>query len=155
MLALFKEDEILYDTSLLGKCNSILKKIASTNKQYSFESIRLYINRSIVANAACYGEGTVMINLGLFLWIDNEDELALVLGHELAHQLLEHSNSQMEKSITMLTSDDFKSELKDIKKSHYGKYDRFRKLMKGLYVESGKHSTYKESEADSLGLIFI
>lgn len=155
LLASFKEDEILYDTSLLAKCNSILKKIAASNKQYNFESIRLYINRSMVANAACYGEGTVMVNLGLFLWIDNEDELALVLGHELAHQLLNHSDGKMEKSIAMLTSDDFKSELKDIKKADYGKYDRFRKLMKGLYVEAGKHSTYKESEADSLGFIFI
>ena len=53
----------------------------------------------------------------------------------------------------MLTSDEFKEELKKIKKADYGKFDRFRKLMKGLNIESGKHSTYKESEADSLGLI--
>lgn len=155
LLSAFKDDEVLHDSTLLSKCNSIIKKIAASNKQYNFDSIRLYIDRSVIANAACYGEGTIMVNLGLFLWVDNDDELALVLGHELAHQFLKHSDSKMDKSIQMLTSDDFKSELKDIKKSDYGKYDRFRKLMKDIYVESGKHSTYKESEADSLGLIFI
>lgn len=131
------------------------QKDCSANKNYQFDSIKLYINRSIVANAACYGEGTILINLGLFLWVNNDDELALVIAHEIAHQLLKHSDSKIEKSITMFTSDEFKEELKNIKKADYGKFDRFRKLMKGLTIESGKHSTYKESEADSLGVVLI
>jgi predicted SprT family Zn-dependent metalloprotease len=155
LLASFKDDKLIDDSLLLNKCNSIFKKIASANKNYPFDSIKLYINRSIVANAACYGEGTIMINLGLFLWTDNDDELALVIAHEIAHQLLKHSDSRIEKSITMFTSDEFKEELKNIKKADYGKFDRFRKLMKGLNIESGKHSTYKESEADSLGVVLI
>jgi hypothetical protein len=154
LLTMFKDNDIVYDTLLLNKCNSILKRIAAANSRYNFDSIKLYINRSVIANAACWGEGTIMVNLGLFLWIDNDNELALVLGHEIAHQLLNHAKSKMEKSIAMLTSDDFKDELKKIKKADYGKYDRFRNLMKGLQVESGKHSRYKESEADSIGALF-
>ena len=150
----FRHNDIIYDSILLDKCNSILKRIALANPTYRFDTIKLYINRSLSANAACYGEGTVFINLGLFLWIDNDDELALVLGHEFAHQLLNHSESAMKKSIATLTSDAFKKELKDIKKADYGKYEKFKNLMKGIKVESGKHSRYKESEADSLGLIF-
>jgi predicted SprT family Zn-dependent metalloprotease len=155
LLYLFKEDGLVYDTLLLSKCNSIFNKIAAANKSFKFDTIRLYINRSMVANAACFGEGTIMVNLGLFLWVDNDDELALVIAHEIAHQLLNHFESKVEKSIAMLTSDEFKQELKDIKKADYGKYERFRKLMKGLTVESGRHSTYKESEADSLGVVLI
>ena len=155
LLYSFKEDNVLYDTLLLNKCNSILNRIIAANKNFKFDTIKLYINRSVVANAACYGEGTIMINLGLFLWLDNDDELALVLAHEIAHQLLDHSTSKLNKSIAMLTSDEFKEELKKIKKADYGKFDRFRKLMKGLNIESGKHSTYKESEADSLGVILV
>ena len=155
LLNAFKDDDLIYDTLLLNKCNSILNRITAANKNYNFDTVKLYINRSVVANAACYGEGTVMVNLGLFLWVDTDDELALVIAHELAHQLLNHSESKIEKSIAMLTSDDFKEELKSIKKADYGKFDRFRKLMKGLSIESGKHSRYKESEADSLGLVLI
>lgn len=155
LLNAFKKNEVLYDTLLLNKCSSILSRIAKANKEYNFDSIKIYINRSMVANAACYGEGTIMVNLGLFLWIDNDDELALVLAHEFAHQLLNHSNGKIEKSIAMLTSEEFKEELKDIKKANNGKFSRFRNLMKGLHIESGKHSTYKESEADSLGIVLI
>jgi Zn-dependent protease with chaperone function len=153
LLDAFKNNKILYDSVLLGKCNTILKRISFANTNFKFDTIKLYINRSIVANAACYGEGTIMINLGLFLWVDNDDELALVLGHEIAHQLLNHSDSKMQKTIATLTSDEFKEELKNIKKADYGRYDRFKTLMKGITIESGKHSRYKESEADSLGVI--
>ena len=155
LLNAFKENAVIYDSLLLNTCYNILNRIAAANKNYKFDTVKLYINRSVVANAVCYGEGTVMVNLGLFLWLDNEDELALVIAHELAHQLMNHSESKIEKSISMLTSDDFKQELKDIKKADYGKFDRFRKLMKGLNIESGKHSTYKETEADSLGFVLI
>ena len=155
LLSSFKENNLIDDTLLLKKCNSILNRISISNKSYNYDSINIYINRSVVANAACYGEGTIMINLGLFLWVDNDDELALVIAHEVAHQLLKHSDSKIEKSIATFTSEEFKTTLKNIKKADYGKYDRFRKLMKGLTVESGKHSTYKESEADSLGVVLI
>ncbi len=151
----FKEDNLIADTLLLKKCYGIFSKIINANKSYQFDTIKLYINRSIIANAACYGEGTIMVNLGLFLWIDNDDELALVLAHEIAHQLLKHADSKIEKSIATFTSEEFKTALKNIKKADYGKFDKFRKLMNGLTVESGKHSTYKESEADSLGVVLI
>ncbi len=153
LLTSFKNDDVLQDSLILNKCNSILKRIAASNPNYNFDTIKLYVNRSLVANAACYGEGTLMINLGLFLWLDNDDELALVIAHEMSHQFLNHSEGQMKKSIETLTSDDFKKELKSIKKADYGRYDRFKKLMVGLKIESGKHSRYKESEADSLGVI--
>jgi hypothetical protein len=155
LLYAFEENELVSDTVLLTKCNTIFKKITAANKNFKFDTIHLYINRSVIANAACYGEGTVMINLGLFLWIDNDDELALVIAHEIAHQLLNHSNSKLQKSIATLTSEEFTAELKKIKKADYGKFERYRKLMKGIQVENGRHSTYKESEADSLGVLLI
>jgi len=155
LMQLFKNDAVIYDTLLLNKCNSIANRIIAANKNYAFDSIQFYINRSDVPNAACYGEGTIMVNLGLFLWIDNDDELALVLAHEMSHQVLQHLQSRMEKNIATLTSEGFKEELKDIKKSKEGRYERFRKLMKNFSVETGRHSTFKESEADSLATVFI
>ena len=155
LLSEFEENRVVKDSLLLDKCNEIFKRIIAANKNYKFDTIHLYINRSFIANAACYGEGTIMINMGLFLWIDNDDELALVLGHEISHQLLNHSDSKIQKSIAMLTSEEFIEELKKIKKADYGKFGRYRKLMKDINIESGKHSRYKESEADSLGVVLI
>ena len=155
LLEEFRGDALLHDTLLLAKCNYIFKKLVKANPQYKFDTIQLYINRSITANACCYGEGTVMVNLGLFLWLDNDDELAFILAHEAAHQLLQHSAQQISTTIAKLTSAEFKDELKNIKKQDYGKYERFKNLMKDLNVSSGKHSRFKETEADSLASIFV
>jgi len=155
LLTEFEDNNVIQDSLLLGKCNEIFKRIVAANTNFKFDTIKLYINRSVIANAACYGEGSIMINLGLFLWVDNDDELALVIGHEISHQLLNHGDSKIQKSIAMLTSEEFIQELKNIKKADYGKFERYRKLMKDINIESGKHSRYKESEADSLGVVLI
>ncbi len=153
ILSDFENNRIVHDTMLLNKCNRIVQKIKEANKNYSFDSISVFINRSSVANASCYGEGTLFVNLGLFLWIDNDDELALIIGHELSHQFLDHLESKIKKNITLMSSDDFINEMKAIKKSSDGKYERYKNLMKSLVTENGKHSRYKESEADSLGVV--
>ena len=151
----FERNELLYDTLLLNKCNTIFKKIQKGNPVFSFDSISLYINRSSVANACCYGEGTLFVNLGLFLWMDNDDELALVIAHEIAHQLLNHSESKIKQNIDLFSSDEFKQEIKAIKKSTDSKYKRIKALLKDMTVQTSSHSRFKESEADSLGVILI
>lgn len=153
ILSDFENNRIVQDTMLLNKCNRIIQKIKTANPNYNFDSISVYINRSSIANASCYGEGTLFVNLGLFLWIDNDDELALIIGHELSHQFLDHLESKIKKNITLMSSDDFISEMKAIKKSSDGKYERYKALMKSFVTENGTHSRYKESEADSLGMV--
>ena len=149
----FEQNQVVADTMLLYKCNNIIKKMKLTNPNFSFDNITVYINRSCIANASCFGEGTLFVNMGLFLWIDNDDELALVIGHEISHQLLDHLESRIKNNIAILSSDNFITEMKAIKKSQDGKYERYKKLMKDMVTQNGTHSRYKESEADSLGLI--
>ncbi|MFN0081778.1 MAG: M48 family metalloprotease [Ferruginibacter sp.] len=151
----FEGNELLYDTMLLNKCNNILTNLKKSNPTYSFDSIKLFINRSCIGNACCYGEGTLFVNLGLFLWMDNDDELALVVGHEIAHQLLSHSEKKIMQNIDLFSSDEFKAEIKSIKKSNDSKYKGFKAILKDMTVQTGTHSRYKESEADSLGAVLI
>ena len=155
LLSDFVNNRIVYDTMLLNKSNSIIKKIQAANRQFSFDSIQVFINRSPVANASCYGEGTLFINLGLFLWVDTDDELALIIGHELSHQFLNHSEAKIKKNIALISSEDFIKEMNAIKKSSDGKYERYKNLMKDMVTQNGTHSRYKESEADSLGVLLI
>jgi len=149
----FEKNQIVGDTLLLNKCNSIITKMKISNPNFSFNNISVYINRSCTANASCFGEGTLFVNMGLFLWIDNDDELALIIGHELSHQFLDHAEGKIKNNIQLLSSDDFIAEIKAIKKSKDGKYERYKNLMKTMVTQNGTHSRYKESEADSLGYI--
>ena len=47
------------------------------------------------ANAFCLAGGKIFIFSGLFPYIDNEDELALVLAHEMVHALAHHQKKRV------------------------------------------------------------
>lgn len=62
-------------------------KIINANKLDKRIPIRVQRNQKVV-NAFSYGYSkTVVITTGIMLYIDNDDELAYLLGHEIAHSL--------------------------------------------------------------------
>lgn len=50
-------------------------------------------------NAFCTPGGHIYVYTGLIKYLDSEDQLAGVMGHEIAHAALRHSTRQMTKSI--------------------------------------------------------
>lgn len=54
-------------------------------------NINLVIVRNPDLNASMFTNGTLVINTGLLAVLHNEDELAAVLCHEIAHYVLDHS----------------------------------------------------------------
>ncbi len=151
-----EKNEIIRDSILLDKCNSIIGRLKAKNSSYPWDSVTVYIHRSPVSNAMNIGQsGSVFINLGIFMWMDNDEELAFIIGHEYAHYFLHHMDQALEKNMAILSSDDFKDEMKSIKKARDGKYERLKNLMKDLTEQTGKHSRYKEAEADSLSALFL
>jgi predicted Zn-dependent protease len=44
-------------------------------------------------SALCTPDGTVIVTVGLLEQLENEDELAFVLGHEISHAILRHHDS--------------------------------------------------------------
>ncbi len=57
-------------------------------------------------NAFCTPGGYIYVYTGIIKFLDSEDELAGVMGHEIAHAALRHSTSQMTKTygLTALVS---------------------------------------------------
>ncbi len=146
---------IIHDTFLLNKCTRVLDKIKKANAGFDYKPVQFFIYRSAVPNAASLGDGSFYVNLGLFLIVDNEEELAFILGHELAHFFLAHFEKRIDNNISLLGSEEFKEEMKSIKKSQDGRYLRFRKLMKDVTTKGGAHSRFKESDADSLAVTLV
>lgn len=58
--------------------------------------IRVYLVRRAGFNASMMPNGVMQVWTGLFLRCSNESQLALVLGHELAHYLQRHSVARWE-----------------------------------------------------------
>lgn len=56
------------------------------------------LHNDTVLNAFCTPGGYIYVYTGLIRYLDSEDQLAGVIGHEIAHADLRHSTEQMTKS---------------------------------------------------------
>lgn len=59
---------------------------------------RFYVLNNPIPNAFAFPNGMVFITTGLLKIIENEAQLAIVLGHELAHITYKHGAERMEKN---------------------------------------------------------
>lgn len=59
------------------------------------ESLHFYIVKNATANAMALPNGDIYINIGLLSVVENEDQLAAVLAHEISHVVQRHSLKSM------------------------------------------------------------
>lgn len=147
--------EYLSDAGWVGYFNGILAEIYRHNPEIPAQDIRLLLGRYESANATNIGEGTIVFHLGLLPFLDNESEVAAILCHELAHYQANHSNNAIQEYYDFLYSEETQDKLAEISKTGYDKSARALEMMKGMMYDNHRHGRYKESEADSLGLIYL
>lgn len=105
-------------------------------------------------NAWCMPGGKVVVYTGLLPYTQNENALAVVMGHEIAHAIARHGNERMSQGLLInLGGMVLQEALKD-------KKTETQALFLGLYMVGSNlalalpNSRMQESEADKLGLIF-
>ncbi|WP_196889652.1 M48 family metallopeptidase [Aureivirga sp. CE67] len=145
-----EDSTYIFNEELNSKLNNILQKIVKNNSSNTQEHTIL-INKSLIPNAAAYGNGLFVVNLGLIYLLDNEDELAFVLCHELAHQNLEHSKQKTDSIIHFYNSKKTKDEVEKIKNLSYGKGKAGRALLKKIRYDITSTSRVNEFAADEYG----
>lgn len=149
-----KDDNFLFDGEIYDYLhavfNEILKKNSLPENQFHF-----FVNRSPEVNAYTYEDGTIVCNIGLLGIIETENQLAMVLCHELAHYLLDHTNTEIVKSIERFNSPELLAQVKEIKKEKYNTKKQLESLLMTDLFNNRKHNRFQESSADSLGLILF
>ena len=150
-----EDSSFIFDRHISEKLNPILHEIYSSNPLINPTDFYFLINRSYVPNAACFGDGSFMLNMGLFFHMESDDELAFIICHELAHYELNHVNKKIESYIDTLNSNEIKYKAKAIKKQKYNRTNDGINLIKGLTFDLMQKSRQVEIEADSLGLILF
>ena len=107
------------------------------------------------ANAFCLPGGKVGVYTGLLPLAANEDGLATVIGHEVAHAVARHGGERMSEALlTQLGGQLLGTALQN-------KGEQTRNLWLGVYGLSSQvgwtlpHSRNQESEADHLGLLYM
>ena len=106
------------DREVHNYLQSVLKKITDVNPALNAKEIRLVFSRDWWPNAFSMGEGTLVVNAGLMVFLDNEAELVFVICHELAHFYLDHSNKEIKKNVETYNSVAFQNELKRLSKAN-------------------------------------
>jgi len=126
----------------------ILLELQSTNPQIP-KNIEVYLVRENIPNAFTIGDNSIYVNMGLLYYLENEDQVAAVISHEIAHLLQQHT-------LKTLTYKYHQNQIeqeayKTLAKETISKADRAFDLVRSSVYQSGQLTRKHELEADSLG----
>ena len=140
--------KIAFATENYLKQNGLEKEIA--NFKWEFNTIK-----DNAVNAFCMPGGKIVVFEGLFPLISSEDELAVVIGHEVAHAVAKHSNERMSQEILTQVGASFV----DMALSQRSMITKeIGNTVFGLGAQLGlmlPYSRKHEYEADYMGLVFM
>jgi hypothetical protein len=138
-----------------GYLQSVLQRILSVNPELKGTEVRVIFTRDWWPNAYCMTDGTIAINAGLLIYLNNEAELAFVISHELSHWYLDHMGQYVKNYVEKINSDEFQKELKRLSREQYRVNEQLEKFAKKIVFDSRQHNRDKEAEADMQALKFM
>lgn len=148
-----KNDNFISDESINDYAQKLLLEILEKNK-LNKKDYKILISKDPEINAYNSGDGTIVVNFGLFTILDSEDELVFVLCHEVSHQELQHVKKEVESFVNLQTSEEIVNKTKEIKKLKYNRSRAANTFLLKLNYKNYFHRRKKEIEADSLGFYF-
>ena len=149
------DSSYVFDPRINVYLKSVLQEIYKSNSEINPTDFYFLVDTSPIPNAACWGNGIFTVNLGLFDLIENDDELAFILCHEMAHQMLKHNDKSMLSHVQTIHSKDTKKKISQAKNQRYGQRKAVYEVMKTLNYDFLSRSRNAEIQADSLGFVFF
>ena len=104
LFAMFKdkygvEEESPWESTCARVMNRVTDGIAVSDPSVRKKPFLWFINRQDSFNAFCSLGHVMSINRGLFRYLQNEDEIAVVIGHEMGHGMKNHVADAWRKQI--------------------------------------------------------
>lgn len=132
---LFASGDVLFGDSITGYLNDIKNIIFADQEIRS--KVRIYLFKSPEANAFTHPNGAIFVTTGLMEEIETEDELALIIAHEVGHYALKHTLNSAKKLIALAEERENKLDAQWFIREYY------------------KHRREEEKDADDYGLQII
>ncbi|MCS7184771.1 MAG: M48 family metallopeptidase, partial [bacterium] len=148
-----KKERLSTDEKLNSMIKNIGEKIAKVSNKPDYRWEFIVIDDSDVVNAFCLPGGKVAFYTGIIPICKDEDGIAVVMGHEVAHALNRHGGERMSQILLAQTGGLVVAELTR-KKSELTQ--SLILAAYGIGVQVGAilpHSRKQEEEADYVGLI--
>lgn len=152
ILESLKEEKYIKNDSLQSLLASIVDRIYEENNLEDVKPVIL-IRSSGYANAGTSLIRVIEVNLGLFAVVDNVDELAFVIAHELVHMLNYHGAARIALYLELRPEDKLINELSRINRGR-GPSKDFESAQTAQYKIMNE-SRKRELEADSIGMQFV
>lgn len=139
------------------KLEDYIRSIVSEFSSYgdNAKRLKILISRDETKNAYMTMNGMLIFNQNFLTILENENQLAAVLAHELGHNVLAHSKNKVDKYVQISTDDELISEAKQIKKHKFNKNKEAESLLKSLVYDNQKKNREDEIEADKKSLEII
>jgi len=142
----------LHEKEIYNYISAIMNELFAANPKYAAYRPFLLLDRSSAVNAYAIGGNIIAVNMGLVDFVESREELALVIAHELSHNILEHPDNSIKEKAEWLTSAEYKNQLNNILDSKYERYSRLKKILENYSFSRNRHNRYHENEADSLAI---
>jgi len=142
--------QFVFDERFDKLVDSIVSEIKANNPTIP-EDLKFYISRNLPLNAASFGNKNFEINMGVFCYLQNEDQLASVLSHEIGHYILNHTIKNIQHQYFLNKSSEVKEQIYEIKNEKNNQGVKAYTRLKNLLYEDGRLNKRQELEADSLG----
>ncbi len=91
---ILQKEPLSHDRRLNAVVQRVGKRIAAAAVQPDYKWQFFVIDKNVL-NAFCLPGGKVFVYKGLFRAVQNEDQLAVVIGHEVAHAIARHGAERM------------------------------------------------------------
>ncbi|WP_076391505.1 M48 family metalloprotease [Chryseobacterium gambrini] len=145
-----KEKDFAFNSVFDAKVKNLIERLRKNNSQIP-QNLKILIAKDNTPNAYCFADGTFVINMGLFNWLNNDDQLAAVISHELGHKISEHT---LKTFLSMIEQDKMdKMVVQDIKSAKENRNQRAFDVMKNRIYRKGAENRKQEMQADSLGYV--
>ncbi len=125
---LLHSGRVIFNDPITIYLNKVGKELLKDNEELR-DKIRFYTLKSTVANAYSMNNGIILITTGLLAQLENEAQLAFIMGHEITHYTKKHAiNQYVENSKIASNKSDYKElsyDEKIISSLFYSKEDEF------------------------------
>lgn len=149
------DNDFVHENEVYNYVDGIISQIVSANAKLIPVKPILYIDRSSSVNAYAIGGNIIAVNLGLISFVHYREEMALVIAHELSHNILNHADNSMKERAEWFSSKEYENSLNAVLDSKYERLSRLKKVFEGYSFDRSKHSRYHEGDADSLGILLL
>lgn len=147
-----KNKDFVFRSEFDPAIKSLIERLRKNNPGFP-QNLKILIAKDNMPNAYCLADGTFVINMGLYSWLDNDAQIAAVIAHELGHKIDDHTFKTVLDIVEQDQQD--KSTVQNIKETTESRSQRQNQkafdLFKNRIYKKSVEKRKQEMQADSLG----